>query len=98
MPARRRRARAAGAPDDMETQGWWGATQAKLLARRGQFPAALRLVAEAKTLIPPATWTRLTAHLQMTKPRYTGSPGPATRPQPACTRRCGSIKTGTPRL
>jgi hypothetical protein len=60
-------AQAAGAPDDIETQARWRATRAKLLARRGQFPAALRLVAEAEALIPPASLARLTAHLQMAK-------------------------------
>jgi tetratricopeptide (TPR) repeat protein len=41
----------AGA-DDFDAQGRWRATQAKLLARRGQFPAAIRLAHEAVTLVP----------------------------------------------
>ena len=39
----------AGA-DDFEAQGRWRATRAKLLARRGQFPAAARLADEAVTM------------------------------------------------
>jgi len=38
--------------DDYEAQGRWRATRAKLLARRGQFPAATRLAEEAVTLVP----------------------------------------------
>jgi ATP/maltotriose-dependent transcriptional regulator MalT len=41
--------------DDFEAQGRWRATRAKLLARRGQFPAARRLLAEAEALITPAS-------------------------------------------
>jgi tetratricopeptide (TPR) repeat protein len=41
----------AGA-DDLEAQGRWRATRAKLLARDGQFPAAARLAGEAVTLVP----------------------------------------------
>jgi tetratricopeptide (TPR) repeat protein len=41
----------AGA-DDFEAQGRWRATRAKLLARRGQFPAAARLAGEAVALVP----------------------------------------------
>jgi ATP/maltotriose-dependent transcriptional regulator MalT len=38
--------------DDFDAQGRWRATRAKLLARRGQFPAAARLADEAVTLVP----------------------------------------------
>ena len=38
--------------DDYEAQGRWRATRAKLLARRGQFPAATRLAEEAVALVP----------------------------------------------
>jgi tetratricopeptide (TPR) repeat protein len=41
----------AGA-DDFDAQGWWRATRAKLLARRGQFRAATRLAEEAVALVP----------------------------------------------
>jgi predicted ATPase/DNA-binding SARP family transcriptional activator len=40
--------------DDFDAQGRWRATRAKLLARRGQFPAAARLADEAVTLVPAA--------------------------------------------
>jgi len=40
--------------DDYEAQGRWRATKAKLLARRGQFPAAARLAEEAVMLVPAA--------------------------------------------
>jgi tetratricopeptide (TPR) repeat protein len=38
--------------DDYEVQGRWRATRAKLLARRGQFPAATQLAEQAVTLVP----------------------------------------------
>jgi tetratricopeptide (TPR) repeat protein len=37
---------------DFDAQGRWRATRAKVLARRGQFPAAARLAEEAVTLVP----------------------------------------------
>jgi tetratricopeptide (TPR) repeat protein len=37
---------------DFDAQGRWRATRAKLLARRGQFCAAVRLAEEAVTLVP----------------------------------------------
>jgi len=45
-------AEALGGVDDYEVQGRWRAIQAKLLARRGQFPAAMRLAEEAVALVP----------------------------------------------
>ena len=60
-------AQAADPPDDIETQARWRATRAKLLARRGQFPAARRLIAEAEALVSPTSWERLKAHLQVAK-------------------------------
>ena len=45
-------AEALGGLDDYEVQGRWRATRAKLLARRGQFPAATRLAEEAVALVP----------------------------------------------
>jgi tetratricopeptide (TPR) repeat protein len=41
-----------GADDDFDAQGRWRATRAKLLARRGQHPAAARLAEEAVAWIP----------------------------------------------
>ena len=38
--------------DDFDAQARWRATRAKLLARRGQFPAAAQLAEEALALIP----------------------------------------------
>jgi tetratricopeptide (TPR) repeat protein len=38
--------------DDWEAQAQWRATRAKLLAQRGQFPAATRLAEEAVALVP----------------------------------------------
>jgi len=38
--------------DDYEVQGRWRPTKAKLLARRGQFPAATQLAEQAVTLVP----------------------------------------------
>jgi predicted ATPase len=38
--------------DDWEAQARWRATRAKLLAQRGQFPAATRLAEEALALVP----------------------------------------------
>jgi ATP/maltotriose-dependent transcriptional regulator MalT len=43
-------AEALAGADDFEAQGRWRATRAKLLARRGQFPAAARLADEAVTM------------------------------------------------
>jgi predicted ATPase/DNA-binding XRE family transcriptional regulator len=60
-------AQAADPPDDIETQARWRATRAKLLARRGHFPAARRLIAEAEALVSPTSWERLKAHLQVAK-------------------------------
>jgi predicted ATPase/DNA-binding SARP family transcriptional activator len=42
----------AGATDDYDAQGRWRATRAKLLARRGQHPAAARLAGEAVACVP----------------------------------------------
>jgi predicted ATPase/DNA-binding SARP family transcriptional activator len=47
-------AEALGGLDDYEVQGRWRATKAKLLARRGEFPAATRLAEEAVALVPAA--------------------------------------------
>jgi predicted ATPase/DNA-binding SARP family transcriptional activator len=54
-------------PDDIETQAQWRATQAKLLARHRQFPAARQLITEAEALILPTCHARLKAHLLVAK-------------------------------
>ena len=55
-------AQAASSPGDIDAQARWRAARARLLARRGQFPAARRLADEAAALI--------SAH------RLAGAPGP----------------------
>jgi len=72
-------AQAAGVPD---ADAWSGALnlRAKLLARRGQFPAAGRLLAEAEALITPASSALSKAEVLMAKAevdRLAGAPGPA---------------------
>jgi tetratricopeptide (TPR) repeat protein len=43
------------AADDLEAQGHWRAIRAKVLARRGQFRAAVQLAEEAVALVPAAS-------------------------------------------
>jgi predicted ATPase/DNA-binding SARP family transcriptional activator len=45
-------AEALASAGDVDTQGRWRATRAKLLARDGQFPAATRLAEQAVALVP----------------------------------------------
>ena len=52
----------AGA-DDADAQTRWRATRAKLLARRGQFPAAQQLAGEAVALVSATTYTALLAEV-----------------------------------
>jgi predicted ATPase/DNA-binding SARP family transcriptional activator len=56
-------ARALAAADDIDVQFRWRATEAKLHARRGDFDAARRLVAEAEALISPTSWAVLQAEV-----------------------------------
>jgi predicted ATPase len=58
-------AQALAADDDIDAQARWRATQAKLLARRGQFPAARRLAAQAVALAAPTPWAALHAEALM---------------------------------
>jgi predicted ATPase/DNA-binding SARP family transcriptional activator len=51
-------AEALAGADDIDTQGRWRATRAKLLARDGQFPAAVRLAEEAVALVPAMIYAR----------------------------------------
>jgi tetratricopeptide (TPR) repeat protein len=46
---------------DLDAQTRWRATQAKVLARRGQFTAARQLASEAEALIAPTSFTILQA-------------------------------------
>jgi hypothetical protein len=71
-------AEALAAGDDLDAQVRWRATRAKLLARRGQFPAARRLAAEAVALVAPTSWAVLQAETLMAKAevnRLAGAPG-----------------------
>jgi class 3 adenylate cyclase/tetratricopeptide (TPR) repeat protein len=49
-------AEALAVSDDIDAQARWRATRAKLLARRGQFPAARRLADEAMALVSSTSW------------------------------------------
>jgi tetratricopeptide (TPR) repeat protein len=60
-------AEAAAAPDDVDAQTWWRATRAKLLAWRGEFPAAHRLAAEATALVSETSYAHLQAHTLLAK-------------------------------
>jgi tetratricopeptide (TPR) repeat protein len=60
-------AQVATVPGDIDAQVRWRAAMAKLLARRGQFPAARRLADEAEALVSPTSWAALKAQVLMTK-------------------------------
>jgi class 3 adenylate cyclase/tetratricopeptide (TPR) repeat protein len=73
-------AQGAAAPDDFDAHARWRATRAKLLARRGQFPAARRLADEALALIPADAWPVLYAETLLAKAevdQVAGAPGQA---------------------
>jgi ATP/maltotriose-dependent transcriptional regulator MalT len=54
-------------PGDIDAQARWRTIRAKLLARRGQFPAAQRLADEAEVLISSTSWEALKAGVLMAK-------------------------------
>ena len=60
-------AEATAAPDDIDAQSRWRATRAKLLARRGGFPAALGLADEAVTLMSSTSYAVNQAETLMAK-------------------------------
>lgn len=60
-------AEALAGGDDIDAQARWRATRAKLLARRRQFPAALRLAKEAVALSSSTPWAVLQADMLMAK-------------------------------
>jgi class 3 adenylate cyclase/tetratricopeptide (TPR) repeat protein len=60
-------AEALAVGDDFDAQARWRAARAKLLARRGDFPAALALVEEAVALSSPTSWAVLQAEMLMAK-------------------------------
>ncbi len=55
--------RALAGTGDIESQAWWRATRAKLLARRGQFPAARQLAGEAVALTSATSYASLLAEM-----------------------------------
>src|SRR5262245_56318046 len=60
-------AKEATMPSDIDAQARWRTIRAKLLARRGQFPAAQRLADEAEVLISSTSWEALKAGVLMAK-------------------------------
>jgi tetratricopeptide (TPR) repeat protein len=60
-------AEALAAADDLDVQAWSRAIRAKVLAQRGQFTPARRLVGEAETLIAPTSWAITQAEIQVAK-------------------------------
>ena len=60
-------AEALAGPGDLDAQARWRATRAKVLARRGQYPAAARLAQEAVALIPPTRGPLWLAELLMAR-------------------------------
>jgi MalT-like TPR region len=58
-------AQAAAPPGDIDAQTRWRAARAKVLARRGQFPAARTLLDEATALVSPTSWAVLQAQTLM---------------------------------
>jgi class 3 adenylate cyclase len=70
-------AQAAAAPEDIDAQAWWRVVRAKVLARRGQSPAAQTLLDEAETLVSPTSWATLQAETLMARAevdRLAGAP------------------------
>jgi class 3 adenylate cyclase/tetratricopeptide (TPR) repeat protein len=60
-------AQSAAPVDDYNAQARWRATRAKLLARRGQVPAARQLADEAVALVPETSYAALRAETLMAK-------------------------------
>jgi len=70
-------AQAAAADDDFDAQARWRVTRAKLLAGRGEFPAARRLADEAEALVSPTSSAVTKARILMDKAevnKLTGAP------------------------
>jgi class 3 adenylate cyclase/tetratricopeptide (TPR) repeat protein len=73
-------AQAVAAPDDIDAQARSRAARAKVLARRGQFPAARTLLDEAAALVSPTSWATLQAEILIARTevdRLAGAPGQA---------------------
>jgi tetratricopeptide (TPR) repeat protein len=54
-------------PSEGEARLLWQSTKAKVLARRGRFPAAKQLIAEAEAAISPTSWAISHAAVLMAK-------------------------------
>jgi predicted ATPase/class 3 adenylate cyclase len=70
-------AQAAATPDDIDAQARWRTARAKVLARRGEFPAARTLLDEAAALVSPTAWATLQAQALLAKAevdRLAGTP------------------------
>ncbi|MGD0376803.1 MAG: hypothetical protein ABSB01_19730 [Streptosporangiaceae bacterium] len=73
-------AKAAAGPDDLDTDVYWQTTRAKLLAWRGDFPAARRVMGEAQALISSASSALEQADVLMAEAevnRFAGATGRA---------------------
>jgi predicted ATPase/class 3 adenylate cyclase len=60
-------AKTLAAADDIDAQARWRVTEAKVLARSGQFVTAQTLLEEASALISPTPWAALQAEILMAK-------------------------------
>jgi class 3 adenylate cyclase len=70
-------AQAAAAAADIDAQARWRAVRAKVLARRGEFPAAQTLLDEAAALVSPTRWAAQQAQILMARAevdRLAGAP------------------------
>jgi tetratricopeptide (TPR) repeat protein len=70
-------AQAAATPDDIDAHARWRIARAKVLARRGEFPAARTLLDEATALLSPTAWAVLQAETLQAKAevdRLAGAP------------------------
>jgi tetratricopeptide (TPR) repeat protein len=60
-------AQTAAAHDDIDARAQWRAARAKLLAQRGEVPAARQIVDEAEALVSPTSWAVVKARMLMAK-------------------------------
>lgn len=70
-------AEATAGPGDFDPQAQWKIIRVKLLARRGQFPAARRLLGEVQEALPPGSLPLLEARTLVAKAeiaRLAGAP------------------------
>jgi hypothetical protein len=84
-------AKATAIPDDLDPQARWKIITAKLLAQRGQFPAADRLLGEVEAALPPGTGRYWRPRRWRPKRSSPGSPVQTpTRAGTTCARPCAS--------